>query len=44
MRAAQFWGTGVDLRENGHLSHLEPIRLGPFTITPSLADHSGYDA
>jgi len=44
LRAAQFWGTGVDLGETGHLTHLEPVRLGPFTVTPYLADHSGYDA
>ncbi len=44
LRAAQFWGTGVDLGETGHLTHLGPVRLGPFTVTPYLPDHSGYDA
>lgn len=44
LRAAEFWGQGVDLHETGHLRHREPFGVGPFTITPYLADHSGYDA
>jgi ribonuclease J len=28
----------------GHLRHRTPFELGPFTITPFLADHSGFDA
>lgn len=44
LRAAQFWGTGIDLHETGHLQHRIPMRLGPFTVTPYLADHSGFDA
>jgi ribonuclease J len=44
LRAAKFWGSGVDLREAGHLHDQEPFTLGPFTITPYLADHSAYDA
>jgi ribonuclease J len=44
LRAAQFWGSGVDLHEAGHLSDRVPFTLGPFTITPYLADHSAYDA
>lgn len=28
----------------GHLHHREPLRLGPFTVTPFLADHSAFDA
>ena len=44
LRAAQFWGSGVDLREAGHLRDRVPFTLGPFTITPYLADHSAYDA
>lgn len=28
----------------GHLHHREPLRLGPFTVTPYLVDHSGFDA
>jgi ribonuclease J len=44
LRAAQFWGSGVDLHEAGHLRNRVPFTLGPFTITPHLADHSAYDA
>lgn len=44
LRAAQFWGSGVDLREAGHLRDRVPFTLGPFTITPYLADRSAYDA
>ena len=44
LRAAQFWGSGVDLHEAGHLHDRVPFTLGPFTITPYLADHSAYDA
>jgi len=40
----QFWGSGVDLHEAGHLHDRVPFTLGPFTITPYLADHSAYDA
>ena len=44
LRAAEFWGTGIDLHETGHLQHRTPITIGPFTITPYLADHSAFDA
>lgn len=44
LRAARFWGSGTDLRESGHLRHREPFRIGRFSITPYLADHSGFDA
>ncbi len=44
LRAAQFWGAGVDINESGHFRHREPFALGPFTVTPHLVDHSGYDA
>jgi ribonuclease J len=44
LRAAEFWGTGIDLHETGHLEHRTPITIGPFTITPYLADHSAFDA
>ena len=44
LRAAQFWGSGVDLHEAGHLRDRVPFTLGPFTVTPYLADHSAYDA
>ena len=29
---------------HGHQDHWVPFTLGPFTITPYLADHSAYDA
>lgn len=35
LRAAQFWGSGVDLHESGHLYDRVPFTLGPFTITPT---------
>ena len=44
LRAAQFWGTGSDLRETGHLEHGVPMTLGPFRVTPYLVDHSAFDA
>ena len=28
----------------GHLHHWVPLELGPFTVTPYLADHSAFDA
>lgn len=44
LRAAEFWGSGIDLHETGHLRHRERFELGPFAITPYLADHSAFDA
>lgn len=44
LRAAAFWGSGIDLKESGHFTDREPFTLGPFTITPYLVDHSGFDA
>lgn len=44
LRAAQFWGPGIDLHESGHFVDREPLTLGPFVITPYLVDHSGFDA
>jgi ribonuclease J len=32
------------LEPTHHLRDGEPLRLGPFTVTPSLVDHSGFDA
>ena len=43
LRAAEFWGTGIDLAETGHLENRQPLVLGPFTITPYLNDHSAFD-
>jgi ribonuclease J len=43
--AARFFApTGPELRPSGHLEDQRPLRLGPFTITPHLVDHSGFDA
>lgn len=44
LRAACFWGSGFDLGEAGHLRDRVPMQIGPFTVTPFLADHSGFDA
>ncbi|WP_424022422.1 MBL fold metallo-hydrolase [Microbacterium sp.] len=44
LRAADFWGSGIDLREAGHYRDREPFRVGPFTVTPYLTDHSGFAA
>ena len=44
LRAADFWGSGIDLREAGHYRDREPFRVGPFNVTPYLADRSGFDA
>ena len=39
-----FSAAGVTLNPTGFLSHRVPIRVGAFTVTPYLADHSGFDA
>lgn len=44
LRAATFWGSGIDLHETGHLQHRRRFDVGPFAITPYLADHSAFDA
>ncbi|TNF22368.1 MAG: MBL fold metallo-hydrolase [Deltaproteobacteria bacterium] len=44
LRAAVFFGPGIDLAPTAHLEHRRPLRLGPFTVTPYLNDHSAYDA
>jgi len=44
VEAARFFSPGPALRTDGHLEHQRPLQLGPFTITPHLVDHSGYDA
>jgi len=45
LRAATFFGaSGMELCPAGLLRHRQPFALGPFTITPYLNDHSGYDA
>ena len=42
--AAFFAPAGAELRATGCLRDHQPFVLGPFTITPFLADHSSYDA
>ncbi len=43
--AARFFSPmGPELRPSGHLRHRKRLRLGPFTVTPYLVDHSGFDA
>jgi ribonuclease J len=42
--AALFSPAGLKLKNVKHLADRLPIRLGPFTITPFLVDHSAYDS
>lgn len=42
--AADFVPDAVALKASHHLEHRKPIQLGPFTVTPRLMDHSGFDA
>lgn len=42
--AADFTPSGGTFKHVIHLEHTTPLKLGPFTITPYLADHSAYDA
>jgi len=43
--AASFFSTaGAPVSPVGFLRHRQPIRLGPFTVTPFLNDHSAFDA
>lgn len=44
LRAALWWGSGIDLEETGHFEHRVPMTVGPFTVTPFLNDHSAFDA
>jgi ribonuclease J len=39
-----FSAAGATLRPTGFLAHRVPLRVGAFTVTPYLADHSGFDA
>lgn len=34
---------GTDISATSYLRHREPMELGPFTITPFLNDHNGFD-
>jgi len=42
--AADFTPSGRTFKHVIHLKNNTPIKLGPFTITPYLVDHSAYDA
>ena len=42
--AAFFSPVSRSPRLTGHLSDRAPLQLGPFTVTPFLADHSAFDA
>jgi ribonuclease J len=42
--AAFFTPSGLDRRWAGYMADREPLRLGPFTVTPYLVDHSAFDA
>lgn len=45
LREARFFSpAAADLPAAGFLRHAVPIQLGPFTVTPLLADHSAFDA
>lgn len=44
LRAAAFWSRGLEVPIAEHLTHRQPITIGPFTVTPYLNDHSAYDA
>ena len=39
-----FSSAGATLHPTGFLAHRVPLRVGAFTVTPYLADHSGFDA
>ena len=45
LEAAAFFTTaGIKLQPAGFLEDRHPFTLGPFTITPYLIDHSGFDS
>lgn len=45
LRAAQpFTAFGIDFPNAVHYRNSEPFQIGPFRITPTLVDHSAYDA
>jgi len=43
LNEAAFFSTGAALEPTGFLRHEQAFRLGPFTVTPFLNDHSAYD-
>jgi ribonuclease J len=45
LAAASFFSpVSATLECAGYLRHRQPFELGPFTVTPYLVDHSGFDA
>lgn len=42
--AAFFTPSGAEIRLAGELEDRQPLRIGPFTVTPFLVDHSAFDA
>lgn len=45
LREAQFFSpAGADIEAAGYLRDRQPIRLGPFIVTPYLVDHSAFDS
>ena len=45
LEAARFFRPGErGIPVAGHLRHRAPLRFGPFTVTPFLVDHSGFDS
>ena len=41
---AAFWTAGLVSNPTGFLAHRQPIKIGPFRVTPFLNDHSAFDA
>jgi ribonuclease J len=45
LKAAElFSSAGVELHPAGYLSDRAPLKVGAFTVTPFLVDHSGFDS
>ena len=45
LKAAEFFSSaGIDLRPTGFLTDRVPLRIGAFTVTPFLMDHSAFDS
>lgn len=44
VREAAFWTRGISFEASGHFHDRTRFELGPFAITPFLADHSAFDA
>jgi ribonuclease J len=45
LKAAEFFSSaGIDLRPAGFLTDRVPLRIGAFTVTPFLMDHSAFDS